>query len=920
MNNAAGHSGTVTYHVISHTHWDREWYLTFEQFRYRLVKLIDRLLELLDRDPNFAYFHLDGQTIVLEDYYALRPGNRDRLETYIRQGKIIIGPWYQQNDLFLTSGESTVRNLMRGIADSRRLGGEMKVGYLPDHFGLLGQMPQLFRQVGIDNAVFGRGYETQRHRGPLFRWEAPDGTAVTGIHLYHWYNSAQRLPAEEAALQNMFALVKEREHAVHQVPHYALMNGVDHLEAQYDLTTVLEKLNTMTDKGEAVIHGTLAGYVEGIQSHMNDAPPGTYETVKGELREGYEYSILSGTLSSRIYLKQANARGHDLLEKWLEPLSAFCAAEGLEAYDADALNYGWQLYMENHPHDSICGCSQDAVHEHMMDRYRRLEELGEDMLADKLKLVARQISSEGLAPQDQKLVVFNMSQAHARQVISSEISFLERDGVKQFAIEDDEGRSVPYRIVSVEELRKQVLSPVNLPGIIAIKQYRIEWEAEAAPLGYAAYRIMPHKPGAVLQDGDRDRDRGQGHEQEQEQEQEPRLENDYLRVDVRGNGSMRIVDKLSGRTYMHAGGFENSGDQGDLYVYKEVPGEAPLVWNGEVKITGLVRNHLYEECRYEFQWLLPEDWDARTGARSKRLVPYSFEVAIRLDRHATRINMKIKVDNRAKDHRIRLLLPLDCQPDYVAAGGQFDVVKRAWDEGMAFERDAYTHPFWKWVAPVKDGKGLAVFAKGLHEYECIDEGMTAAVTLHRGVETIFMREAKVLKADRQPKGQCLGPLELELAIRPFSELSMTALYQEAEQFHQGLRDITLPVDEEEWSKGRPWVQDAAFTEGFKEEDPNLGRERLPWRKSFLRLEGEAMVSAIKMTADGTTGVIRLFNAEEQLSPVSVHSEYLGEQAYESNLLEEQGKPLVPGEGILKVELAAKRIATYLVGVRGSETK
>src|SRR4029078_12043722 len=109
-------------HVVSHTHWDREWYLTYEQFRFRLVTLIDRVLDLLDADPSYKHFHLDGQTIVLEDYLEIRPEQEPRLRRATEEGRILIGPWYVMPDEFLVSGESLVRNVLRGHRISRQFG------------------------------------------------------------------------------------------------------------------------------------------------------------------------------------------------------------------------------------------------------------------------------------------------------------------------------------------------------------------------------------------------------------------------------------------------------------------------------------------------------------------------------------------------------------------------------------------------------------------------------------------------------------------------------------------------------------------------------------------------------------------------------------------------------------------------------
>ncbi|GGD77494.1 glycosyl hydrolase-related protein [Paenibacillus nasutitermitis] len=890
------------YHFISHTHWDREWYMPFERFRYRLVNLIDRLLDLLDRDPQFHYFHLDGQTIVLEDYYALRPANRERLEAYIRQGRILVGPWYQQNDLFLTSGESTVRNLMTGISQSRQLGGEMKVGYLPDHFGLIGQMPQIFRQVGLDNCVFGRGYDLAHHRLPFFHWQAPDGSAVDSMLLYFWYNSAQRMPAGKEELSSVFTGMREREEAVNPSGHYAMMNGVDHMEAQYDLSDVLASLRVLVPEDVEVLHSTLPEYVQGVQDYMREQPAGYLETVEGELREAFEYSILAGTLSSRIYLKQANVHGHDLVEKWMEPLSVFCWMLELDPYESETIDYYWKLYMENHPHDSICGCSQDSVHDHMMDRFKRLEELADEVIERKKFVLARQIQGDGYELHDQKLVVFNTSQLPGKAVLRTPVYFLEEDGVAQFMIEDETGRSVPYRIVSESIRRKRVISPVNLPGVLRVKRFDIEWQPDAPALGYAAYRIRPNLPGAVIEDLADSPDSGEP----------PVLENAYLKVELAPDGSFHLHDKHTGQTFRNQGRIQDTGDGGDLYVFKNVEGDVPAVWDQPVIYTSHTKNRLYEECVYTFAWELPEGLDQDQTRRSTAKLPCDFRVTLRLDHDASHVQMKVEWNNRVKDHRLRLLFPGLGAADSVLAGGQFDAVRRQWDAGSQFQRDANSQPFWKWLAPVSGAYGCAVFAKGLHEYEITDEGRTAGITIHRGAETINMREAAVMEEDIQPKGQCLGSLAVELAIRPFHVKSVTAtqLYQEAELFHQGLQTKLLAVDEQRWNQGRAWVQDTMHKGLFEEENPNAAKPFLPAIGTFLKLEGNVMASAIKWSADGAGPLLRVYNVEETSSPIELVSDAVRNEVNVTNLLEEVQGTISAKDSRLITEVAAKKIVTY----------
>src|SRR5947209_17370698 len=264
-------------HVVSHTHFDREWYLTFQQFRLRLVDLIDHLLDILDRDPEFRSFNLDAQTIVLEDYLQIRPHARPRLEKYIREGRLTVGPWYQLNDQFLTSGEATVRSLLVGHRIAGSFGGCLKIAYLPDQFGNLSQMPQILRGFGIDNAIVGRGYQMVGDRKMEFWWEGPDGSRVLGSLMAFWYNNAQRFPSDTEAAVKYTERLRDTMAPRSFSRHLLLMNGVDHLEAQPDVGRILNAVNQEFERRgseDRLVHSTLTQYVDALRADLAASPRG----------------------------------------------------------------------------------------------------------------------------------------------------------------------------------------------------------------------------------------------------------------------------------------------------------------------------------------------------------------------------------------------------------------------------------------------------------------------------------------------------------------------------------------------------------------------------------------------------------------------------------------------------------------------
>ncbi|MBX7245674.1 MAG: hypothetical protein K1X53_09245, partial [Candidatus Sumerlaeaceae bacterium] len=374
-------------HIISHTHWDREWYLSLENFRSRLVDLIDNLLDILDNDPNFLHFHLDGQTVVLEDYLEIRPAQRERLSRHISSGRILIGPWYLQNDEFLTTGESTIRNLLLGRRICRADFGvePMPIGYVPDQFGNISQLPQILRGFAIQSAIFGRGYD--RSAGAEFFWKSPDGSKVLAVFLIQWYNNLQRLPRKPADAIAMIRELMEGQKGQAHTRHLMMMNGVDHLEAQENLSEIINDVNAL-DPGFQLVHSTLPNYVEAVRAEL-PAP----QTVAGEFRWGDNGGVIPSTASSRVHLKQSNFRLQQELQSWVEPFAVLASLFGSRYKAGDMIDYAWKTLMQCHPHDSICGCSIDEVHFQMEGRFSRVSDVLADQLSRSLRHLAAGVDS-----------------------------------------------------------------------------------------------------------------------------------------------------------------------------------------------------------------------------------------------------------------------------------------------------------------------------------------------------------------------------------------------------------------------------------------------------------------------------------------------------------------------------------------------
>ncbi len=470
-------TGQLNIVLVPHTHWDREWYQTFQQFRIRLVHVVDKLLDIMDRDPDFSHFMLDGQTIVIDDYLEVRPEEEERLKKYTRNGRITVGPWYVQPDEFLVSGESLIRNLQIGLKRAAEFAEPMRVGYVPDCFGHIAQLPQILQGVEIDNAVFWRGIGSEARQSELY-WVAPDGTQVLVLLLSGsmGYSNARDMPLKPDEFVTHIELLIAPLLEKATTGTLLFMNGSDHLEPQDGLPATIkatrEELAHFTSarehnaggvdaaeqngtySGIQVCIGTLPQYVAAVQESLARNGTGSLQTLSGEMRSGELSHLLPAVLSARMWIKQQNATTEHLLERWMEPMTAWASKLGAR-YPGGLSRVAWKLLLQNHPHDSICGCSIDQVHRENSARFAQSQQIGEQLTLEALRYLAgatdTRVPSLGMAQDDRTLseavpiVVFNPAPGLRTDVVQTDapIAHLDRNAV----IVDERGQQVPHHVI-----------------------------------------------------------------------------------------------------------------------------------------------------------------------------------------------------------------------------------------------------------------------------------------------------------------------------------------------------------------------------------------------------------------------------------------------------------------------------------------
>jgi alpha-mannosidase/mannosylglycerate hydrolase len=920
-----------TLHVISHTHWDREWYLTFQQFRFRLVQLIDRLMDLLDRDPDFKYFHLDAQTIAIEDYLEIKPKNRERLLKFVREGRILTGPWYEQNDVYLTSGEATIRNLLVGHRMAEEYGGPgsvMKIGYLPDQFGLISQLPQILRGFGIATAVHGRGRAMPKD-GPMeYWWESPDGSRVLTSFMAFWYNNFERIPNDlEAAIARVDELENKYMAPVSASRNLLFMNGVDHFEAQENLAPMMKAVNAKRAGGR-LVQSTLPAYFEALAAENLDLP-----VEKGERRNGPSLGGLPGTLSSRVNLKQRNARCQTLLEKYAEPLCSVAATLGAE-YPKEYLTYAWKLLMQTHPHDSICGCSQDQVHREMLPRLDQVEQVADELIARAFAACASHLPPPApieAGDRQTTFAVFNPLSFPRTDIAEVTLDFPlgapsrskcivdESTDVTHLAVFDADGNEVTSHIVSSEIAQTRVLSATVLPMAQTVRRFVVQVRAaDVPPVGFKAFRaVASSKPIAGHGNAGSTVGTGAVGQGSSPATGANYFENAVTEAVLLAGGTFQpsIKRQVDGEDdfvgYEWMGMFEDGGDVGDQYVYRK-PRRDVVVTSTDISGQWELVEDTPLAAAYRCLLVLEVPASARPDreGRSRERVTLPVETTVRLRADQPIIEVATTVQNTALYHRLRVRFPSvydlwfrgGVQPPQTAiAEIPFDVVERSRVSPEELVTVAGQQPHHQWVGVrVEDeehASSLTILTDGLYEHELLrDDHGTLAITLLRGADRLNMVEHDPLGHDRASDGQALG----------------THTFRYALMGHSGT-----------WEEEKVWRDAAAFnapllamqTPEAERENPDYNarplagpRETTPIQN--LTLEPDTMVlSAYKQAEDRDTQIVRFWNIGTKMETATAGIPG-AKQAWRVNMNEERQDDLpIMENGTVSFDVKPKEIVT-----------
>jgi mannosylglycerate hydrolase len=865
--------------IVPHSHWDREWYKSYQDFRLNLVDMLDTLLPLLESDPSYEYFMLDGQMAVVDDYLEVRPNAESRLRALAAAGRVSMGPWYILMDEFLCSGETIIRNLQMGIARGAAFGGVMDVGYLPDMFGHIAQMPQILRLAGFAHAVVWRGVPSAVTKN-AFTWEAPDGSAVRAEYLPVGYGNGAALPDDAKALIRRTAdLVQEVEPFLQR--DLLCMNGSDHLFPQAGLGRVVAEANELQD--DYVFE------VTSLSDYLADAPTDGLERWVGELRSGHRANMLMGVTSNRVDVKRMGALAERALEQRAEPLAALFQSPS--EWPVELLSVAWKEIVRNSAHDSICACSVDDVVDAVLHRYAEARTIATGLADRAVASLARSLAEPGSyvlnpSPRPRAGVVELVVEAVEPptgdvQVVS------ERAGLPGSMVLDAntvrtvlgmlQGPKIDndawVHAVTVEETDEGIDITVTVGAEerpnVAISEAKQDIYARLGARPDAVIRVNLDQPPLrriVARVADVD---GYGwrpfapaplaHPVEvTERDGRVALSNGLVTVEV---DESRGTFSLNGREgYGH---LVDGGDLGDSYNYSP-PGQdrlidAPVSVSARVVESGPVRSRAAITAAYVW----PNHVDGSSQARmGEQRVEIETVLELRADEPVVRVHTSFV--NPSRDHRLRVHLPLPEPAKASRAESSFAVVERGLvAEGRSDEFGLPTAPSRRFVS----AGGLTVVHDGVCEYELIDLAATPDGDRAGTIALTVLRATGMLSR----MGMAYRPFPAG-PLTPVSGLQMTgrlttfsyALAVSHDNPYALADDVLLPL----------------------EVVASLGGGSRPSNGSALSIEG-AQVSAVRR--DGGSLEVRVFNPTPDEATVTL----AGQAGW---LVDLRGYPERPFEG------------------------
>ncbi|MGL4864477.1 glycoside hydrolase family 38 C-terminal domain-containing protein [Cetobacterium sp.] len=841
--------------LINQTHWDREWYKSFEEFKFRLKDGIEDVQDIFEA-KNIDKFFLDGQTVVLEDYKEVASKKRyENLLSLIKDKKIEVGPWYILADEFLITGESLVRNLHYGKEISKKVGSRGELGYLPDTFGHISQIPQILKKSNIDTALIFRGALSPTVKNI---WIGADGTQINTFILPTREGYFQPELLSENYIENFKGLIeKNKEYFLNE--DIFILNGADHIFPSKNLNEKIKTLKSKLGYEIAQINGSeLIDYYKFSKNENK---------IYGEQRDNNKAYILIGVASTRSYLKRMNQEIEDKLLGLVEPFDVLTKGRfEIKNY----IDYLWKNLIKNHAHDSICGCSIDEVHKEMEVRYTKLNQGISQLLETSLKKIVK------FEPNlfNDKLHIINTDPQKRFKTVKTEILVpknLDKGSITIF----DKEKLLSFDILKRYEEERLIVQNdyLNYHNFVV---YDVEIEIE--------FNGIENKVLILKIDDYNKRDTILKVPSEC-------IENKAIRIKINSKGLLDIEDKITGKIYKNMNQYISTLDSGDEYNYS--PPEIDKLSKAKLMDSECEIGKGYKKLKLKYELNQPEGLDIDMQSPSSIEVKSLILLNVTLRENQDEVYFKVSIDNKAKDQRLRVLFPLTKKIEFAYADSGFDIVKRKINRDLNYSKNIgeEMNPVEAVALSGVMAENILLTHRGLLEYsiEKIDEKIDGLyITLIRSVGHLSKRNLQTRRGGagpglKTPEAQCLRKEKYEYSVR----------------FSNKPEDIC--------NVSRAWRIEPIISQGVT--------EKIDLSNVWKKENDKIILSAMKLDEEKNM-ILRFVNSSENKEILKLEFEENIKDIKICNLLGETEKVVLVENKKIEIELTCKEILTLkILGVK-----
>lgn len=827
--------------VVPHTHWDREWFFTSDQAKVYLLKDLKDVLDHLEASGQYGSFLLDGQSSLIEDYLNWRPQERKRVEKLVKEKKLILGPWYTQTDQYLASGESIINNLRIGMKQSDELGGHMNIAYVPDSFGQESSMPQIYQQLGIDDAVLYRGFSLDDTKQSEFTWQGEDGSEISVFRMACGYfigGVVDETKLAQLMTEEPFKTVVDQA----STDNVLFPNGSDMAPLRFDLPEFIERLN-QANKGKFTFEvASLEDYITAVK----EAKP-ELRLITGEQDCGKDMRVHKSISSSRADLKALNTKLQNYLANVVEPVLALGSYFGLP-YPTKTLEDLWKKMAKNAAHDSMGNCVSDRVNADIKARYQKVEDIATALVEVTLRQISTGVKNDG---HPITLTVFNTLPVERGGVVSKRIYSPSRN----FKIQDYNGQNIPFEITAVKDVTELITSStIQLdPGqaiYLPEKVYQLDVNMQLANIPAFGYKQL-----SLVSEQDQEIDlptRQTG----------TKIENEFYQISVNVDGSLDILDKLNNHLYQKQAILEDNGDDGDSYNYSPAKQDLVSYSTAQPHRSQCIQNALSSKLIIDYDFSVPSDLAARAKGLTDVKMPT--QMIVTLDRASKLIKFELNVDNRLpKSHRLCIDFDSEVVTNTSIADIQFGTIKRPltkkqalrdWhqNQGAWQEKPISINTVQSFVAMSDDERGLALIPQGVREYECIGkDNATIRLTVFRTYGMLGKRDL-LYRPGRASGDETVPTPEAELNQHLSFELAMTTM-------QTGYDQAALASEVKAFETPLQVYQYAEFLNGRLTFPFNPVKRTADSELSLFKTDDKLVISTVEQTEEGTGYQMRLYN-------------------------------------------------------------